>query len=267
MSLRLVEASWRVGGRMIVEQLSLAVEPGRVLALIGPNGSGKSTAIAMLAGDRAPTSGAALLEDKPVASWNWRELARRRTVMRQSASIAFAFTVRQIVAMGRAPHEGAGRTADEQAIDTALRVADIAHLAERSYTTLSGGERQRAQFARALAQIDAVSSGGATRYLLLDEPTASLDLRHQHDLLNRARRLAQDGVGVLAVLHDLSLALVYADDLAVLSGGRLMAAGPVAEVADPALLGSVFGVPLARFSAAEGDGGSSILAVAHARLM
>jgi len=265
MSLRLIDASWRAGGRVIVEQLTLAVEPGRVLALVGPNGSGKSTAVAMLAGDRAPIAGAALLDDKPVAGWNWRELARRRTVMRQSASIAFAFTVREIVAMGRAPHDE-GRAVDELAIDAALQAADIGHLAGRSYMTLSGGERQRAQFARALAQIGTLRTGNAARYLLLDEPTASLDLRHQHDLLHRARALAQDGVGVLAVLHDLSLALVYADDLAVLSGGRLVAVGPVAEVADPDLLGAVFGVPLARFSAVEGDGRNSILAVAHSRL-
>jgi iron complex transport system ATP-binding protein len=266
MSLRLVDAGWRAGGRMIVERLSLAIEPGRILALVGPNGSGKSTAVAMLAGDRTPVTGSALLEEAPLSAWDWRELARRRTVMRQSASIAFAFTVREIVAMGRAPHEGAGRAADEAAIDAALQAADIVHLAGRSYTTLSGGERQRAQFARALAQIGMASDGGGARYLLLDEPTASLDLRHQHDLLKRARKLAQDGVGVLAVLHDLSLALGYADDLAVLAGGRLAAVGPVAEVADPALLGTVFGVPLTRFSASEGDDGSTILAVAHSRL-
>lgn len=262
MTLRLIDASWRAGRRLIVERLSLAVEPGRVLALIGPNGSGKSTAVAMLAGDRAPVTGAALLEDKAIANWNWRELARRRTVMRQSAGIAFAFTVREIVAMGRSPYEDAGRAAHLAAVDAALRAADIAHLAERTYTTLSGGERQRAQFARALAQIGTVRADGAARYLLLDEPTASLDLRHQHDLLRSARRLAEEGVGVVAVLHDLALALTYADDLAVLAGGRLIACGPVTQTADPEMLGRVFGVRLQRFRAEGRSGSVDLLAVA-----
>ncbi|WP_119422965.1 heme ABC transporter ATP-binding protein [Desertibaculum subflavum] len=260
MSLRLVEASWRAAGRAIVDRISLAIEPGRVLALIGPNGSGKSTAVAMLAGDRAPASGAALLDDVPVARWGWQALARRRTVMRQSAGIAFAFTVREVVAMGRTPHEGAGRAANEAAVEAALRAADIVHIADRTYTTLSGGERQRAQFARALAQIGAAPPDGAARYLLLDEPTASLDLRHQHDLLQGARRLAADGVGVLAVLHDLALAVAYADDLAVLSAGRLVACGPATETADPAMLGQVFDVRLQHYRA-EGPTGGSILAV------
>lgn len=261
MSLRLVDASWRAGGRVIVDRLSLAIQPGRVLALIGPNGSGKSTAVAMLAGDRTPAAGAALLDDVPVARWGWQELARRRTVMRQSAGIAFAFTVREIVAMGRAPHEAAGHAANAAAVEAALRAADIAHLADRTYTTLSGGERQRAQFARTLAQIGAARPDGAARYLLLDEPTASLDLRHQHDLLQGARRLSAEGVGVLAVLHDLALAVAYADDLAVLSAGRLVACGPAAETADPAMLGQVFEVSLRRHYAEGMVGGSPVLAV------
>jgi len=239
--LALLGVGFRAGGQTILHGVDIAVTPGRLTALIGPNGAGKSTALALLAGDHPPLHGAAELDGKPIARYPALDLARRRAVMRQGGGIAFSFTVADVVAMGRAPHAAAGDpAADGAAIAAALAAADLCHLAGRPVNQLSGGESQRVRFARALAQVAGMRPG----YLLLDEPTASLDLRHQHGLLGLARQAARGGLGVLAVLHDLNLAAAYADEVVLLHRGARVAGGPPAEVLQPKLLTEVFEVPL-----------------------
>jgi iron complex transport system ATP-binding protein len=153
--------------------------------------------------------------------------------------------VHEVVMLGRSPHAGACRSRDHlRATDAAMRAADVAHLADRPYPTLSGGERQRVQLARALAQIwpaDGTALAGA-RYLLLDEPTNNLDLRHQGEVLSAARRLAADGAGVLAILHDINLAAAFADRICLLKQGRIIADGPTAEIIAEAPLAETFDV-------------------------
>ncbi len=230
-----------IGGARLLRGVALGVRPGEVVAVVGPNGAGKSTLLKVMAGEQVPTEGAAVLDGRPLAAWAPDDLALRRAVLPQHSALAFGFTAFEVAMLGRMPH--AARAAeDEAAARRALEAAGVAHLAERRYPTLSGGEQQRVHLARALAQLD--GSATEARYLLLDEPTASLDLAHQHAVLRLARAHAEAGGGVLVVLHDLNLAAQYADRLAVLRDGRLLAEGPPADVLDPALVRAAFDVPV-----------------------
>lgn len=219
----------------ILDDVTLDVEYGKVVALVGPNGAGKSTLLGLLAGDVAPSAGSVELDGRPIGEWSPGALARIRAVLLQANEVAFSFTVRQVVEMGRSPWTGQSEVDDDEpAIAAALAEADVVGLVDRAFPTLSGGERARASLARVLAQ--------RTRILLLDEPTAALDLRHQEEVLRIARRLAADGAAVVAVLHDLSLAAAYADEVAMIDQGRLVALGTPAEVLTAERVGAVYGL-------------------------
>jgi iron complex transport system ATP-binding protein len=225
--------------------VSLAVRPGEVLAVLGLNGAGKSTLLRVFSGLQRPQAGAVSLDGRPLRDWTPHALARRRAVLPQEAQLAFPFRVHEVVMLGRSPHAGTCRANDHlRAVDAAMRAADVAALAGRPYPTLSGGERQRVQLARALAQIWRAEDSTApdARYLLLDEPTNNLDLRHQDEVLATARRLAADGVGVLAILHDINLAAAFADRICLLKEGRIVAEGPAASVIAEAPLAETFEV-------------------------
>jgi iron complex transport system ATP-binding protein len=230
-----------VAGRTLLAEVTLHLIPGEVLAVIGPNGAGKSTLLRLLAGELRPSRGSVTLDGTPLAALPPRVLARRRAVVAQSAALAFPMPVREVVALGRLPWHGtaeAGR--DAAATAGALQRAGIAHLARRPYQTLSGGERQRVRLARAFAQLDGAAPPAA---LLLDEPTASLDVAHAAALLRALRAIAADGTAVLAVLHDLNEARFVADRVLVLSDGRPVALGPPGTALAPAALASVYGLP------------------------
>ncbi|MGI6877751.1 heme ABC transporter ATP-binding protein [Microbacterium sp. gxy059] len=230
-------AGYRAGRATILDDIDLEVRGGEVLALVGPNGAGKSTLLGLLAGDVAPTSGDVALDGRPLPLWHPRELARRRAVLLQANQVAFSFTAQQVVEMGRAPWIGTERADDDpRAIDDAIAATDVAHLAGRMFPTLSGGEKARVSLARVLAQ--------ETQIVLLDEPTAALDLRHQEQVLRIARRLAAEGRAVVVVLHDLSLAAAYTDEIAVLAGGRLVARAAPAEVLTAERIEEVYGTPV-----------------------
>jgi iron complex transport system ATP-binding protein len=224
----------RLGGRTVLDRASVRAHVGEVVALVGPNGAGKSTMLAVLAGDLRPDAGSVHVAGRPVGEWPARELARRRAVLPQRPSVAFGFTVRDVVRMGRAPWAGTdAEDRDDEAVQRALAAADVLALADRPVPTLSGGEAARAALARVLAQ--------ETPLVLLDEPTASLDLRHQEVVLATARRRADEGAAVVVVLHDLGQAAAHADRIAVVAAGRVVADGPPAEVLRPELLGAVYG--------------------------
>jgi iron complex transport system ATP-binding protein len=230
------------GSRNILEAVSGELRPGRVTALVGPNGAGKSTLLKLFAGELSPDGGRIELGGKTLPELDPRAIAQRRAVLPQESHLAFAFLVRDVVMMGRFPHLRDGETPrDGEICGAALAKVEAAHLAERLYPTLSSGEKQRVQLARVLAQIWEPPSEGPC-YLLLDEPTAGLDLAHQHDALRAAQEWARGGAVVLAVLHDLNLAMTYADDAWVLDNGRLAAAGPIEEVLTIALIERVFNV-------------------------
>lgn len=236
-------ASVRIGGATLLSEVSLDVRPGEVVVILGPNGAGKSTLLRLFAGERAPDGGRIALNGRGLRDWPKKEAARVRAVLPQSSPLSFPFLVREVVMIGRTPHiNGAETDHDRQIVADAMTKADVTHLADRSYPTLSGGERQRVHLARVLAQIAEPAPDGSSRYLLLDEPTSNLDVRHQHLAMRVARRLAGDGVGVAAVLHDFNLAGMYADRIAVLSSGRLVCAGRPADVIEPGMIDMVFGL-------------------------
>jgi iron complex transport system ATP-binding protein len=210
--------------------VSLTADRGEVVALVDPNGAGKSTLLSLVAGDRAPTAGEVLVGGTAPTAWPARALARERSMMTQHHSQSFSYTVREAVEMGRAPHPPSED--DDRIIDAALSDADVAELEQRDVTTLSGGELARTVFARVLAQDATV--------VLLDEPTAALDLHHQEVLMARARRLAEEDRCVLVVLHDLTLAARYCDRIAMFSSGALAAAGPPKEVLTPDRIHDVY---------------------------
>ncbi len=238
-------ASYRIGAARLVEGADLALAPGRFVAVVGPNGAGKSTLVRLLSGELAPTGGRVLCEGAPLAGIPPHRLACLRAVLPQASRLAFPFTVREVVRIGL---DGIGRGLDGRARDLlvaeALARADVSHLADRSYQSLSGGEAQRTQFGRVLAQLAAGRTVADRQALLLDEPIASLDLRHQLALLDAAHALGRAGLAILAVLHDLNLAAVFADEVVVMRAGRIVAAGPPRDVLRDDLVRDVFGVAL-----------------------
>lgn len=226
----------RLDGRPVLKDITFHVRAGERIALIGPNGAGKTTLLRTLVG-LLPHSGTLHLEGRPLAEWSARDRAREVALVRQQTPLAVDFTVSEIVALGRAPHLGwmdSLGDADRQRVDAALDALDLHDLAVRPVPSLSGGEQQRVFLAQALAQ-DAP-------LLLLDEPTAHLDIRHQLDLLRRVERLADTGRTVIAAIHDLELAARFADRILMLADGRLVADGTPGSVLTASRLHDVFGV-------------------------
>ncbi len=225
------------GARRVVDEVSLDVRSGEVLAVVGPNGSGKSSLLAVLAGDLRPASGEVLVQGRPVAEWKVRDLARERAVLTQEQQVAFPFRVHEVVRMGRAPWRGLPEEdLDDLEVAAAMETTSIADLADRAFGSLSGGEKGRTSFARVLAQ--------HTGVLMLDEPTAALDLGHQEQLLSTAHEASRRGAAVVVVLHDLTLAAAWADRMLVLEHGSVAACGTPAEVLDATLLSRVYHHPV-----------------------
>jgi len=218
--------SFAYGGRAVLRDVDLTLARGETLGLIGPNGSGKTTLVRILAGLLAPSSGTVTIDGRPLATWARGELARRLAVVPQDVTIEFPFTALEVVLMGRAPYLGAlgfPRALDLGVARAAMARLDVGGLEDRPLDRLSGGERQRVLLARALAQEPDI--------LLLDEPTTHLDLKHQAGVHDVVRGLGRErGVGTVSVLHDLNLAAMYCDRLALLAGGRIVATGAPREV-------------------------------------
>ena len=225
-------------GRRLLDGVSLEVAPGEFVAVLGPNGAGKSTLLRAVTGEW-PSEGEVHFAGRPRAQWYREALARRLAVMTQQPQLNFAFTVREVVELGRLPPGGAGAAADRRVVDAVLAALKLEDHAERSYLRLSGGERQRVHFARVAAQI---WEPAEPALLLLDEPTSALDLAQQQSVLGLAQRLREHGAAVVAVLHDLNLAARHADRIALLQRGRLVCLAPPQQALQPAVLRAVFGV-------------------------
>ena len=226
-----------LGETPVLEDVSLDVPEGAFLALVGPNGAGKTTLLRTCNGIVSPTAGQVRVDGHDVTSSSPRDVGRLVATVPQTTRIAFEFDVADVVAMGRTPHRGRFETADDDdrtAVESALERTDTARFADRSIDELSGGERQRVVLARALAQ--------ETPVLLLDEPTASLDINHQVRTLALARELATAGRTVVAAIHDLDLAARFCDRIALLSDGSILADGPPEAVLTAERLESAFGV-------------------------
>jgi len=243
----------RAGTSTLLQAVDLQLAPGEVGAILGPNGAGKSTLLSVLAGLRAPDTGHVTLNSQAVTPSQVHHLARHRAVLPQETAVAFDFRVQEVVELGRYPHHLHPSINEAAIVQAAMEATGVAAMAERSVASLSGGERARVQLARVMAQVWERCADGAPRWLLLDEPTAALDLRHQHETLSTVQRWAREqGVGVLAVLHDPNLALRYADRVWVLDGGVLQASGHPARALRPALVQRVWQVQASTVQAADG---------------
>lgn len=232
--LRTEELSYRTAGRTLVDAVTLHAAPGETVGLVGPNGSGKTTLLRCVYGTLRPTGGRALLDGDDLHAIGAKRRARRLATVPQDTPTGFELTVREIAAMGRAPHKSllaADTAEDDRIVDTALARVGAATLGHRRFAGLSGGERQRVLVARALVQQPAL--------LVLDEPTNHLDIRYQLEILGLVSTL---GTTNLLALHDLNLAAYYCDRLYVLKDGRAVASGPPAEVLTTELLADVYRV-------------------------
>lgn len=225
-----------IDGKRILDGVDLTVRSGEVHALVGPNGAGKSTLLAAISGD-VPLTGTVEIGGRDLADWTVSDLARRRAVLAQQNDLAFLFTVVEVVEMGRAPWWRTDREdEDEDAVSEALAETEVTRFAPRHFPSLSGGERARVSLSRVLAQ--------RTGVLLLDEPTAALDIKHQEAVLRVARDRADRGDAVVIVLHDLNLAAAHADRVTLLADGRVHSHGTATEVLTAEAISSVYQHPV-----------------------
>lgn len=244
----LENVSFRVPGRTLLQPLSLTFAPGKVTALIGHNGSGKSTLLKMLGRHQHASEGRVLLNGEAVDTWSSKAFARQVAYLPQQLPAAEGMTVRELVAIGRYPWHGAlGRYGqeDRDRVDEAIALVGLKSFAGRLVDSLSGGERQRAWLAMLVAQ--------NSRCLLLDEPTSALDIAHQVEVLALIQRLSRErGLTVIAVLHDINMAVRYCDRLVALRAGEVIAEGAPDNIMQPDVLGAIYGIPMGILSHPQG---------------
>jgi iron complex transport system ATP-binding protein len=231
--------SMAIGGATLVDGIDLRIEGGEMVAIVGPNGAGKSTLLRLLSGDLRATRGEVRLKQRDLHTYPPRQLALHRAMLSQHVNVTFPFTVEEIVHMGAGDH---GRAAARRLADAALHEVGLSDFRHRKLPTLSGGEQQRAHFARVLVQLACGEAIHGPGLLLLDEPTSSLDLRHQIDLVETARQRARNGTAVIAILHDLNLAMRFADRIVLLHRGSLAIDGGPRDTMTAEIIRRIFEV-------------------------
>ncbi len=251
MSVRIKDVSYQFGRVRALEGVTVDAAPGRITAVLGPNAAGKSTLLRCVIGALSPATGSVLIDGEPVHQLPTRQLASRIAYVPQRPQVSAAFTVREVVELGRY-----ALAASRRRIDDALGELDLNEIADRPFPALSVGQQQRATLARAVAQL---ADDG---HLVLDEPASAMDLRHVRRSTELLRRLADGGATVLVAMHDLTLAVSLADECWLLQHGRLVAAGPTKEVISVEQLRDVFGVG---FEWLERPGGGRVLLPESAR--
>lgn len=235
------DLNYSVSGRELLRNITFRLTDGELLAVLGRNGAGKSTLLRHLTGELGKEG--VRMFGQPLREYAAADLARRRAALPQQTPLTFAYEVLDVVLLGRIPHGRRETPEDREIARAALARVGLAGFEHRNILTLSGGEQQRVHLARVLAQLwaDPAAPEQPARVLLLDEPTSSLDLAHQHATLRLARELCTQGVGVIAVLHDLNLAAQYADRVLIVAGGRVTALGTPEAVLTPAIIEEAFG--------------------------
>jgi iron complex transport system ATP-binding protein len=233
---------YQVGAQLILNDISLQFEPGQFHLIIGPNGSGKSTFIKTIAGEIDNFHGHVLFDGSPLNEISKINLSQNRAVLSQYTELSFPLSVTEVVMLGRSPHfEISPSKKDVQIVHDALDALSLNHLANRNYQTLSGGEKQRVQFARVLAQIWETPSKGH-RYLFLDEPLNNLDVYYQQQFLSIAQSFRNNATILIGVVHDINIAMRYAQQLYFFLEGNIVAKGQPESIVTPALLKQVFNI-------------------------
>jgi iron complex transport system ATP-binding protein len=247
LSISISNLCYRIGAAILLDDISVEIKKGLITAVVGPNGSGKTSLTKVTSGEVRASSGSVTVEGQDIQSLSLEERARRLAVLPQESALDFPFTVQEVVQMGRIPHLTSMET-NWQIVEEVLLEMQLEQLRLRIYPTLSGGEKQRVQIARVLCQVWDVREHAC---LFLDEPTAALDLSHQIALFNTLVRLRNDGLTVLVVLHDINLALRYAEQVVLLSSGHLQASGAPLDVLNQANLQDVFNVRIEMFATSD----------------
>ena len=233
---------YSIGKKLILNGISTQFKAGEFNMILGPNGSGKSTFLKIFSGELNKYTGNVFYGDEKISSLKKEDLAKHRAVMSQQPELSFPLMVEEVVMMGRYPHFNfSPNKKDENICNEVMKRMNLLSFKERNYLTLSGGEKQRVQYARVLAQIWEKPTDGY-RYLFLDEPLTSLDINYQQEFLQIAREFADTGTVLIAVMHDINLAIQYADKLFFLKEGELMAHGSPKDILHEALIKQVFNV-------------------------
>jgi iron complex transport system ATP-binding protein len=222
-----VDISLTIRGKKLLEHVNIALEPEKFTAVVGPNGAGKSTMLKVMANEHSTYEGAVLLNGKNIEKYKAKDLSMVRAVLPQSTNVQFAFTVSQIIALGRHAH-GSSQRENQSIVDEVMSVTGVEAFADRQYLSLSGGEKQRVQLARVFAQVWQETM--YPRYILLDEPTSSLDITQQQNIFSLARKACERNIGVMAVVHDLNQAVQYADHLYFMRDGKVVTSGDAKKV-------------------------------------
>jgi iron complex transport system ATP-binding protein len=243
--------SLRLGPRMVLNDVSLALKRGELVVILGPNGAGKSTLLKVLTGDLEPEQGSVSFDGKPIANIAIGELARGRAVLSQSTGLNFPFTVLEVVRLGLAAAQGGiSKTEAARLLPRALNAVELAGFEGRLYQQLSGGEQQRVHLARILCQAWAGKPDGSG-FLLLDEPVSNLDIRHQLQTLEAVSQHVAGGGGALMILHDINLAALYADRLIMMADGRIIREGAPSDILNRAAIRDVYSVDMPVVTAEE----------------
>lgn len=241
MSYRLKQVSFAIGSKYIVKDLEFSFKAGNLVSIIGPNGAGKTTLLKLMSGELKPSGGEIFLNDLAFSELSLKERANKRAVMTQSSSVVFDFLVEEILEMGWVQ----GSSDDfVKACSDVVNSCGLDELMGRKFNTLSGGEQQRVQFARAMLQVGGLSKTAEDRFLLLDEPTSSMDVAYELNLLNLAKEVRKTGVGVIVVLHDLNLAARFSDQIILMNSGLIVASGQPEEVLSDRILSDVYSTEL-----------------------
>ena len=245
MSLSLKSVSLKLDNRQILKDVSLEINEGEIVSVIGPNGAGKSTLLNVLTGDISPDSGNTIYENKQLNKISIQERAFTRSVMSQMQTLVFNFNVKDVVEMGWLQRGNSDFSSNfTMAFEAVTSECNVHNLVHRKFNSLSGGEQRRVHFARTLLQLWRPSQSNDPRYLLLDEPTANLDLSSEMLLMNILKARASSNVGILVILHDLNLASHFADKIAIMKGGEIKAFGKPEEIMTDDFLTSIYEVPI-----------------------
>jgi len=241
MSYRLKQISFSIGSKYIVKDLEFSFKAGNLVSIIGPNGAGKTTLLKLMSGELRPSGGEIFLNDLAFSELSLKQRANKRAVMTQSSRVVFDFLVEEILEMGWVQ----GSSDDfVKACSDVVNSCGLDELMGRKFNTLSGGEQQRVQFARAMLQVGGLSKTAEDRFLLLDEPTSSMDVAYELNLLNLAKEVRKTGVGVIVVLHDLNLAARFSDQIILMNSGLIVASGQPEEVLSDRILSDVYSTEL-----------------------